>query len=211
MTTPKKGRPKVDVGRDLRADLIKISLELLEEGGPTALSLREVARRAGCTHQAPYHYFADRESVLAELITQGFSELGQRLEQANHLAATQSLEDTLKASASAYIGFALENRSVFRLMFRRDVCDPMRFPHLLEAGKKAFDALLILCELCFREKTTKASATIMWSHVHGISCLMIDGPLLMQFATAEAIDAHLSQVAEEFAKLILNQAGEKIK
>jgi AcrR family transcriptional regulator len=64
MTTRKRGRPKADADRDLRGELLRTSRLLLDEGGVAALSMREVARRAGCTHQAPYHYFEDRESIL---------------------------------------------------------------------------------------------------------------------------------------------------
>ena len=55
-------------GRDLRSELLRTSRELLDESGPSALSMREVARRAGCTHQAPYHYFTNREAILAALV-----------------------------------------------------------------------------------------------------------------------------------------------
>ena len=61
--------------RDLRAELLRTSRRLLDESGPSALSMREVARRAGCTHQAPYHYFANRETILAALVREGFDEL----------------------------------------------------------------------------------------------------------------------------------------
>ena len=68
MTTKTPGRPRTSETRDLRENLLRTSRELLDEGGPTALSMREVARRSGCTHQAPYHYFANREAILAALV-----------------------------------------------------------------------------------------------------------------------------------------------
>src|SRR5271169_43533 len=73
-------------GRDLRQDILDTARTLLDEQGVAALSMREVARRAGVTHQAPYHHFGDRESILAELVTHGFEELAQRLAVANDLA-----------------------------------------------------------------------------------------------------------------------------
>ena len=62
---------------DLKYKILKASLDLLEEGDVSALSMREVARRAGVSHQAPYHYFADREAILAELVRDGFERLHQ--------------------------------------------------------------------------------------------------------------------------------------
>ena len=77
---------------ELRQRILDTSESLLETEGLSALSMREVARRAGVTHQAPYHHFADRESILAELVTQGFDELGRRLGRANDRAAPDDRE-----------------------------------------------------------------------------------------------------------------------
>ena len=79
MARREPGRSRASGAGGLRDDLLRISRELLDEGGPDALSMREVARRAGCTHQAPYHYFANREAILAALIEAGFHELANRL------------------------------------------------------------------------------------------------------------------------------------
>ena len=68
MTSETTGASGRRGGRDLRSELLRTSRELLDEAGPSALSMREVARRAGCTHQAPYHYFANREAILAALV-----------------------------------------------------------------------------------------------------------------------------------------------
>ena len=79
MTSETTGASGRHGGRDLRSELLRTSRELLDEAGPSALSMREVARRAGCTHQAPYHYFANREAILAALVCEGFDELADRL------------------------------------------------------------------------------------------------------------------------------------
>ena len=68
MTSESTGASGRRGGRDLRSELLRTSRQLLDEFGPSALSMREVARRAGCTHQAPYRYFANREAILAALV-----------------------------------------------------------------------------------------------------------------------------------------------
>ena len=98
MPSRPRGRPKVAPDRDLRAELLRTSRSLLDEGGTAALSMREVARRAGCTHQAPYHYFADRESILAALVAEGFDELADRLRAANDSATVTGARAALIAS-----------------------------------------------------------------------------------------------------------------
>ena len=49
---------------NLRQALIDGALELIEERGVSALTLREVARRVGVTHAAPQRHFADRAALV---------------------------------------------------------------------------------------------------------------------------------------------------
>ncbi len=202
-----QGRPKAEDGRQLRAALLKTSRDLLDEGGPSALSMREAARRAGCTHQAPYHYFADRESILAALVCEGFETLSEDLRLANELAATLGVRAALVASAKAYVGFALAQPGVFRIMFRPDMCNPSRFPQLIAAATRAHEELDRLNVIAHGKKARSSSATILWSHVHGLACLLVDGPLRAQFATPRTLQAHLKAVADEFAEMVLTQSG----
>ena len=64
---------------NLRQKVLKASLALIEAGGLDRLSMREVARKAGVSHQAPYHHFGDREAILAALAGEGFAKLKQEL------------------------------------------------------------------------------------------------------------------------------------
>jgi len=193
-------------GRDLRQDILDTARTLLDEEGVAALSMREVARRAGVTHQAPYHHFGDRESILAELVKQGFDELARRLGLANDLAPSAGKRAALLASGEAYVGFALSHPGVFRIMFRPDVCDPMRFPDLRQAGARAHAELERLVRIIHGGRLSAGLASIYWAHVHGMACLMIDGPLAVRFATAKTREAHLREVGRKFAGLVMPEA-----
>ncbi len=207
MNTRKPGRPRIDQTRDLRADLLKISRELLEEGGPSQLSMREVARRASCTHQAPYHHFADRESILAALVTEGFNTLARALAAANALAASKGVRAALLASAQAYVQFALSQPAVFRIMFRPDVCNPARFPKVQEAGALAHAELNRLNHIVHHEAATPATAAILWAHVHGLACLMIDSPASGAMGTDRTRRAHLQEISAAFAEMVLGASA----
>ena len=202
---PKKtaGRPKADPSRDLRTELLQASRQLLDEGGPGLLSLREVARRTGCTHQAPYHYFADRETLLAVLVAEGFVELARQLCAAHDLAERDTLRETMIASARAYVGFALAQPGVFRIMFRPDVCNPQRFGEVLSAGARARAELDRLNRLVHGASAGTATASMMWAHVHGLACLLIDGPLGVQLQSDRQRQAHLREVSQVFADRLL--------
>src|SRR3979409_903782 len=90
---------------DLRTACVDAALELLEEGGATALSLRAVARRAGVSPAAPYRHYADREALVSAVAAVGYQELAERLAAVHPEPATAA---QLAGVAVAYVQFALE-------------------------------------------------------------------------------------------------------
>ena len=190
---------------DLRQRILDTSRALLDEQGVAALSLREVARRAGVTHQAPYHHFADRESILAELVAQGFDELTKRLAKANRLVSSHCHLDMLVASGCAYIGFALDQPGVFGIMFRPDSCDITRFEAAVLAGQRAHGQLLELVRLIKGDPVDEILASVIWSQVHGLATLLLDGPLGQQLPTRAARLAFVRQAQRRFAQHLLAQ------
>lgn len=188
---------------DLRQRILDTSLQLLETEGLAALSMREVARRAGVTHQAPYHHFADRESILAELVTQGFGDLTRRLARANARAASGERLAAAIDSGQAYVGFALDHPGLFRIMFRPEVCDPARFPAAQVAGTAARGELLRLVRLLHGSDDSEAVASVYWAQVHGLACLMVDGPLAQALPGPRERRAHLRETLTHFARQML--------
>jgi AcrR family transcriptional regulator len=190
---------------DLRARILAASLDLLETEGLAALSMREVARRAGVTHQAPYHHFADRESILAELVGDGFIELTRRLERANDRAATLGVRAALIEAGEAYVGFALEHPGVFRIMFRPEVCDVGRFPAAHDAGHRAYAALGRLVRIV-HGRDDEALASMHWAQVHGLACLLLDGGLGDALPGARERRAHVHETLGRFADYVVGTA-----
>jgi AcrR family transcriptional regulator len=140
---------------DLPTALLQAAGHSLERGGPGALSLRDAARRAKVSHNAPYRHFKDREALLSALADEGFRMLGQRLREAG-----------ARQLGEAYGGFALEHPERFRLMFTG-----CRSP---AAAKEAFELLKVaMAELPLPE----AVAAAAWSLMHGLACLTLDGHL----------------------------------
>ena len=185
MTSETTGNSGRRGGRDLRSELLRTSRELLDEAGPSALSMREVARRAGCTHQAPYHYFANREAILAALVCEGFDELADRLAVAHDGLGSADLHAVLVASGNAYVEFALRRPGVFRVMFRPDVCDPERFPEVVQAGQRARRELARLAKAVMGDGAQVEAEVLIWSGVHGLASLLLDGPLAGEFSSTE--------------------------
>src|SRR5205809_439421 len=105
---------------DLRRTLIDASLALVEEEGIGALSLREVARKAGVTHNAPYHHFPDRGALLAAIAEEGFGRLAQETAAARAAVPDDPLA-RLTACGQAYVRFAIASPAHFRVMFRPEL------------------------------------------------------------------------------------------
>lgn len=162
---------------DSRADILSASLSLLEEGGVEALSMREVARRAGLSHQAPYHYFGDRESILAELVRDGFEKLHAYFRK----AATRPYDykQRMERMGRTYVQFALDHPEQFRLMFRAPLIDIEDHEEAKCAAESAFGALVAAVTADHPERQDEEIDSIIacWSVAHGLATLLIDGKI----------------------------------
>ena len=158
---------------NLRSALLRAAGKILEKEGVGALSLREAARRAGVSHNAPYRHFEDRDALLAALAAEGFQMLAEAM--SGHAG---------KEMGEAYVRFALGHPQRFRLMFGGAV--PMaKYPEFHEAASATHRALLEAFKDLPRPEIAAAAA---WSLVHGLAHLMLDGHLAGR-SVAEVIGA----------------------
>ncbi len=147
------------------------ALDLLRQDGAEAISLRAVARRAGVSAMAPYRHYPDKEALLAAVAALGFERFRDALRSAD---AAAPAGQALVAQAQAYVGFALQNPALFRLMF-----GPKRLgahPELWAAGEAAYG---VLADRVAAETPVaadrEARALGCWSLVHGLAMLLLDG------------------------------------
>ncbi len=165
---------------DVRGRVLNAAVKLIDRGGLAGLSMREVARAAGVSHQAPYHYFADREAIFAALAEEGFKILTLRLE--GIVASSEPAVDRFVRAGQSYVEFALDHPALFRLMFRPDVVAMDRFPEASACGERAFAVVPALVQACIDEglpavPSVHALVILAWSIPHGLACLILDGPL----------------------------------
>ncbi|MCG8692745.1 MAG: TetR/AcrR family transcriptional regulator, partial [Minwuiales bacterium] len=71
---------KKPVPKDLREACVREALAIIDTSGVEELSLREVARRLGVSHQAPYRHFPSRDHILAEIVTRAFESFARYLD-----------------------------------------------------------------------------------------------------------------------------------
>ena len=190
---------------DLRRTLVTAAMELINETQQWEFSLREVARRAGVSHNAPYAHFRTKRELLGAIAATGFQTL-----RAAMLAAADSgvtSREKLKAIGLAYLQFGQGNRAHYRLMFGPTLSDSTEGPpsEALEAARNSRAVL----EDAIRQGALDGEFNVdpqdpaalaagvfgAWSLVHGLTLLFIDG------LAADETTMDLPQLAERVSQL----------
>jgi len=163
---------------DLRRALLEGAIELLAEGGPSHLTMRGAAQRAGVSSAAPYRHFADKREMLAAVAEEGFLALERAC-----VAATVDADgpvDSFWRRGLAYVKFAIEHPAHYRVMFGPEIPDKRAYEGLHRAAMTAFGALASVLRECseaglFAEDEIEKRAMRAWGLVHGLASLYIDG------------------------------------
>jgi AcrR family transcriptional regulator len=170
---------------DLRHALIETALELVTEEQDWTFSLREVARRAGVSHRAPYNHFPEKLDLLAAVAAVGFERLRECM-----LHAMLGIDDPqvlLFAICRRYIQLGLENPALYRLMFGPALSDAGSADRSPVARLAGDQARAVLEEVILRGARSGCFAVLpdglqdvalaalaVWSAAHGLTMLAID-------------------------------------
>lgn len=199
---------------DLRRALLDASLALVQAKGVSALSLREVARRASVSHAAPYHHFADKAALMQAIRAEGFELLHAQMagEQAEaRRGAGDAPGERLAAAGRGYVRFALGHPGHFRVMFRPE----MGASRATSAGgKRAYELLrdaVIACEKARLAPAGQHGVLVLaaWSLVHGFASLWLDGPLSVQEG-APAPEVAAAEITTLLVRLYASAGGQRL-
>jgi len=165
---------------NLRRALLDEALAMIRAEGVSALTLREIGSRVGVSRTALYRHFADKDALLAAVATEGFRTLRQEL-----VAAWKpggGPEAAFHAMGVAYVRFAVNNPSHYRVMFGRFLESCSKDADFIDEARAAFQVLVdSLVEQqqagLVRRDDPLMLARFIWSIVHGIAMLVIDGQL----------------------------------
>ncbi|MEV4945295.1 TetR/AcrR family transcriptional regulator [Streptomyces sp. NPDC053755] len=178
---------------DLRNALISAAVDLAAEGGPERVVLREAARRVGVSPTAAYRHFDGRGELLRAVTTHAQRALADSMERAAARAPgaddpALAAELRLASLGRGYIGFALDHPGLYRAAFctPRPTCADGRAaagqPAEQEPEIRAFALLTDALDALARTgrgpcRSRPATEVAAWSAVHGLSLLLLDGPL----------------------------------
>lgn len=185
MPSPRRSRParkRADRYHhgDLRRALLTEAVRVIQAHGPDAVTLRGVGEALGVSRTALYRHFADKSALLAEVTREGFATLRAEL-----TAARDQGEGSagFEAMGAAYVGFALTNPSHYRVMFGGAAHEHYASGSALEReARGAFEVLVDAIAALQRRGLVVQDdpvqlALYIWSVVHGIAMLAIDGRL----------------------------------
>ena len=159
---------------DLRDACIVAAQEVIAERGIENLSLRDVARKLGVSHQAPYKHYPSRDHLLAEVMRRCF----QRF--AAHLDARPRFDDPeqdLESLGMQYLGYAHQHPLEYRLMFSTTWPESAQPLGLLSDATHAFDVLRGVLRRMHGDspemrEAVELDALYIWSTVHGVAGVM---------------------------------------
>ena len=194
---------------DLRRSLIEAGLELVKQGQEASFSLREVAKLAGVSHNAPYYHFADKRDLLIAVAVVGYESLTARIAEA--AASSEEAKSALFASGRAYIQFGLENPGLYQLMFSAALNGPEGRPKAVaDAGattRAGLEEILrrgaragVFSSSLLRTSELKTAAFMAWSTVHGFTMLVIEGLPTPDLAIADLADKVVRVACRSFRR-----------
>lgn len=174
---------------NLREALVDAGVELARTGGPNAVLLRAASRQAGVSHNAAYRHFANQEDLLAAVAARCMTKLGllmtERTDQVTARGRVHRARARLGAIGRAYIDFARTEPGWFRTAFtsarphtggaaaESAADDDATSPYRLLNDR--LDELVEVGALPARRR--RGAEFAAWSAVHGLSSLLLDGPL----------------------------------
>src|SRR6185437_15229216 len=173
-----RGLTETDVA-DFRERLCETAAQLFIERGPGSFNMRELAKRLGVSAMTPYRYFRDKEEILSVVRARAFRRFADRLEEAHATEGPQMVKSA--ALGRAYVKFALEEQTNYRLMF--DFSQPRgEEVRELEREERRARALMsahvhMLVEEGVLEGDADLIARVLWAALHGVIVLHLAGKI----------------------------------
>ncbi|MFG2820556.1 TetR/AcrR family transcriptional regulator [Kitasatospora sp. NPDC048365] len=184
--------------RGLRERLVAVGVELVAAEGTGALSLREIARRAGVSHGAPRRYFPTHRELLSAIAREGFTSLAAQAARATGAGPREQLA----ALARGYLEFALANPGMYELMFRHDLLESGT-SGLRDTSLPLFHRLAgLVAQACPGVAEPQVAAAALWANLHGVAQLwswrslqLASGSDDLDGMLGRLLEAHLGPVA----------------
>ncbi|QXV56228.1 TetR/AcrR family transcriptional regulator [Amycolatopsis sp. TNS106] len=170
---------------DLRAELVRVSLDLIAERGLGAFSVAEVARRAKVSPGAPYRHFPDKESLLAAIAATVACQLADKVQEA--IEAESEPVAALAAAAGAYTEYLIERRAGMNVIYSDGLQGP-EHATLHEQTRRLTDQFVMLClTVADRPQDGLELMEQLFTQAHGYGTFYLDGVFTKQGYSTEVV------------------------
>ncbi len=170
---------------DLRAELVRVSLDLIAEQGLGAFSVAEVARRAKVSPGAPYRHFPGKESLLAAIAASVACQLADRVHEV--IEGEDDPVAALAAAAGAYTGYLIDRRVGMNIIYSDGLQGP-EHAALHEQTRRLTDQFVLLC-LTVAERPQDGLELMeqLFTQAHGYGTFHLDGVFTKQGYSREVV------------------------
>lgn len=198
------------------------ALRQIAVAGPQSLSLNAIGKELGMSGPALYRYFAGRDELLTELISDGYHDLADAVEAAGEAAAGAEPADRIRALTRAYREWALAQPHRYLLLFGTPVPGYSAPAHTVEAASRTLSAFLepiaalspdsraaaledqFAASLAGRDPKHTWSGPVLrigvtgWTRMHGVVSLEVEGHFtLMGFDPGLLFEAEIESLIAE--------------
>lgn len=170
---------------NLKDALIEEALLMVELNGVESITLRELTKKLGASRSAIYRHYSSKDELIKAVIRAGFDKLDAIIEPVT--TKDEAIINRFREVGEAYLDFALSNPNIYRMIFgheveqqREESCDITD-----EESAKGFHTLIALLlegqeAKVFKVQDPMLQATYIWSNMHGLANLCIDGHIHVQ-------------------------------
>ncbi len=183
----------------LREDILDAARQLFSRHGYDETSVRAIALKVGASPGILYHYFEDKEALMAQLVRETFRLLSARLHAIR--VDTTPAPDRLRRGLRAYIDFALQFPHHYQMLFINKQ-NLAQYPKILDAfmneGMQTFQCLELMCRELIQTGHARPElldhqelAQALWASIHGLVSLQITSPSFPWIEQSRLIERHV--------------------
>ncbi|MAE94251.1 MAG: TetR family transcriptional regulator [Deltaproteobacteria bacterium] len=162
-----------------RGRMCELATRRFAERGLAGVSLRGLAQEMGCSPNTPYRYFDNKDEIFASVRARAFERLAQACDEVRERETDP--ERRLTEMGRAYLRFAREEPSAYRVAFELDQPDSVAYPELVAERRRAWGAIRGAVEHAIRcgvlEGDPETVSHLYWAGLHGLAALQLAGQL----------------------------------
>ena len=177
--------------RNVRDELLRVAVDILNQDGPDGLQTRKIASAAGTSTMAVYTYFGGMPGLIAAIADEGL----RQFDAAMTMPSTSDPVADLMATGIAYRRYAIERPHMYRLMFGSTSAHGINAPahdlltltvaeindhypsfaHVVRGVHRSMVAGRIAAGSPSDDATVVAVAAQLWASIHGFVMLELAG------------------------------------